>query len=254
MAVAECAIDWPQILAAEHRSEAFVARDRYRHPQQTLAFFELCPEQTVVEIWPGGGGWYTELLAPLLRQRGKLYAAHFSAESDVAFFRRSLQRYRDKLAQYPQVYDRVVITTLQPPEAVAIAPAGTADRVLTFRNVHNWMKQGTAEQAFAAFFQALRPGGLLGVVEHRARPGTDLQAMIDSGYVTEAYVTELAVAAGFEWVAGAEINANASDSTDHPRGVWALPPTLRLGDERRAHYLAVGESDRMTLKFRKPGP
>jgi len=251
-ASADSVIDWGQVLEGEHRVEKNVARDIYRHPRETLDFFEVTPDLTVVEIWPGGGGWYTEILAPLLRSHGKLIAAHFSADSNVQYFRKSLTSYQQKLAVHPEVYDQVMFSIFQPPEQLNIAPAGPVDRVLTFRNVHNWMKHGSAEEAFTAFFNALKPGGILGVVEHRAKPGTDWNNMILSGYVTEQTVKKLAEKAGFTFVAASEINANKKDGTLHPKGVWTLPPSLRLGDERRQHYLSIGESDRMTLKFIKP--
>ncbi|MCH8544966.1 MAG: methyltransferase [Alcanivorax sp.] len=235
----------------EHRTAAFVARDVWRHPVETLTFFDIEPDMTVVEIWPGAG-WYTEILAPLLRDQGKLYAAHFDPDTPVPFFRRSLVAYQDKLAERPAIYDQVTLTVLAPPAHTAIAPPASADRVLTFRNVHNWASAGSAEAAFSAFHAALRPGGILGVVEHRAPSGRSLDEQIASGYMTEEYVVALAEAAGFELLESSEINANPADSADHPEGVWTLPPSLRLGDTDREHYLAIGESDRMTLKFRKP--
>lgn len=240
------------ILASEGRAEGNSNRDQYRNPVETLAFFEVTPQQTVVEIWPGRNGWYTEILAPLLREDGQLYCAHWSGQSSREYFRDSRAAFDEKLAAQPQVYDRVQITILEPPEATAIAPAETADRVLTFRNVHNWMKGGQADAVFAAMFSALKPGGILGVVEHRAPAGTSEEVMISSGYVTEARVIELAEAAGFELAGESEINANPLDSADHPNGVWSLPPSLRGGDQDRSSYLEIGESDRMTLKFRRP--
>ncbi|WP_372747921.1 class I SAM-dependent methyltransferase [Litorivivens sp.] len=242
---------WSDMKQAEHRSHANRMRDEYRHPVETLAFFEVEPCQTVVEIWPGAG-WYTEVLAPVLRTCGTLHAAHFSPASDVPYFRKSLENYKQKLADQPRVYDAVVLSVLQPPTFTRMISPGTADRVLTFRNVHNWLKSGTAEAVFASSFEALKPGGIFGVVEHRAKPGTSLERMIESGYVTEATVIELAENAGFQLVARSEINANPLDDTNHPKGVWTLPPTLRLGEEDKMKYLAIGESDRMTLKFQKP--
>lgn len=241
---------WP-ILLGEHRTQAYVARDVYRHPYQTLQFFGLNQQSTVVEIWPGGG-WYTELLAPYLQERGLFYAAHFSATSSIPFYRSNRVKFEQKLAANPDVYDKVKITTLMPPEQVKIAPDNSADFVLTFRNVHNWLKAGKEEAVFNAMYAALKPGGVLGVVEHRAKPGTSDESMIRSGYVTEAVVMQLAAEVGFEFVAASEINANPKDSAVHPYGVWTLPPTLRGGSEGRDTYLAIGESDRMTLKFIKP--
>ncbi len=238
-------------VASEHRTEAYAERDNYRNPAQTLAFFQIEPDQAVVEIWPGGG-WYSEILAPLLKDKGQFYAASFPADSEVKYFRISRQKYDAKLAAEPEVYSGVNVTELYPPKHNAMAPAGSADRVLTFRNVHNWMKAGNAEGVFAAAFTALKPGGMLGVVEHRAAPETSLDDMITSGYVTEQAVIDYAVQAGFELAAKSEVNANSADTKNHPKGVWTLPPSLRLGEEKRDHYLAIGESDRMTLLFKKP--
>ena len=241
------------ILDSELRSDSHRARDQYRHPSATLAFFEIEPGQSVVEIWPGANGWYTEILAPLLRERGQLICAHWAQDSKVPYFSKSRRSFDQKLSQAPQVYDKVEITVLEPPSATAIAPAASADRVLTFRNVHNWLKAGTADSVFAAMYAALKPGGILGIVEHRAVAGTDEETMIRSGYVTEARVMQLAQQAGFEYIASSEVNANAKDDANHPKGVWSLPPSLRGGDVDRASFIAIGESDRMTLKFRKPG-
>lgn len=243
---------WVEALQGGQRTAAYAERDVYRHPRQTLAFFEVTSASTVVEIWPGGG-WYTEILAPLLKDNGKFYAAHFNADSDIAYFKKSRVSYNDKLAANVEVYSQVIVTDLMPPSHTVIAPAGSVDVVVTFRNVHNWMKAGNESAILAAIYSALKPGGVLGIVEHRAKPGTDEETMIASGYVTEARVKEMAASAGFEFVARSQINANYKDSTDYPKGVWTLPPTLRLGDEDRDRYLAMGESDRMTLKFVKSG-
>ncbi len=242
-----------QAIAGNHREAKNKARDIYRHPKETLLFFGLEANMTVVEIWPGGG-WYTEILAPVLRDNGKLYAASLALQSKATpDIRREIGReYLKKLAQHPEIYDRIVHTELQAPEYTAIAPRGSADLVLTFRNVHNWAKDGNADATFKAFYDALKPGGILGVTDHRAKSGTPFEDMIRSGYVTEDYVIELAKRAGFQLVAKSEINANPKDTKDHPKGVWTLPPMLRLGDQDREKYLAIGESDRMTLKFVKP--
>lgn len=240
-----------QPLAASHRSEANRARDAYRHPRETLLFFGLRPEMHVVEVWPGAG-WYTEILAPALRTRGKLYAAHFHVdETTHRYYRTARERFVAKLQALPAVYDRVAVTSIFPPHA-APAPASSVDLVLTFRNVHNWSEAGYDAAMFKAFHEVLKPGGILGVVEHRAAEGTSLRDMIRTGYMTESHVIDLATRAGFRLEARSEVNANPRDTRDHPRGVWTLPPTYRMGEQDRARYEAIGESDRMTLKFVKP--
>lgn len=239
-------------LAGSHRSDANRARDTHRHPRETLLFFGLEPHMHVVEITPGGG-WYTEVLAPVLRDKGRLYAAHYHVdESTHAFYRKGRAAYLQKLAKNPGVYDKVVVTGIDAPKHVDIAPRGSADLVLTFRNVHNWTEAGNDEAMFKAFYDALKPGGVLGVVEHRAKEGTSVRDMRRSGYMTETYVIGLAQRAGFKLAGKSEVNANPKDTKDHPRGVWSLPPTLRGGDDDREKFLAIGESDRMTLKFSKP--
>lgn len=232
-----------EVIAGPQRTPAFEARDRYRHPLQDLEFFGLKPDMSVVEIWPSGG-WRTEILAPYLRANGKYYAAEQPPFHDADF--------RSKLAAAPQYYDRVIMTHAGPPGYWRIVPPGSADLVLTFRNVHNWLEGGYAKDMFAAMYRALKPGGVLGLVEHRAAPGTTRADWVTSGYVSEDYVIRLARAAGFRLVAKSEINANPKDTKNYPKGVWTLPPTLELGQKDRAKYLAIGESDRMTLKFVKP--
>src|SRR5688572_25557565 len=239
-------------LAGSHRSEANRARDVHRHPRETLLFFGLEPHMHVVEITPGGG-WYTEVLAPVLRDKGRLYAAHYYVdESTHAYYRKGRAAYLEKLAKNPAVYDKVVVTGIDAPKHVDIAPKGSADLVLTFRNVHNWTEAGNDEAMFKAFFDALKPGGVLGVVEHRAKDGTSVRDMRRTGYMAEAYVIGLAEKAGFKLTAKSEVNANPKDTKDHPRGVWSLPPTLRGGTDDRDRFLAIGESDRMTLRFVRP--
>ncbi len=234
-----------------HRSEASKARDRYRHPRETLLFFGLKPDMTVVEITPGGG-WYTEILAPVLRDRGTYYAASYRITADsIDYFRRMDANYRAKLASAPEVYGKVELVHFDS-EAPEFAPSGSADMVLTFRNVHNWANNGRTDLMFQGFAAALKPGGVLGVVEHRARPGTSFEQQVRSGYMTEDYVIEAARKAGFRLAAKSEINANPRDTTDHPGGVWNLPPNLRgVSEADMAKMRAIGESDRMTLKFVK---
>ena len=248
-------------VAGEHRDPEKRARDAYRHPLEVLRFFGLQPDATVVEIWPSGG-WWTEILGPALRDRGIYYAAGFAMTADrTPQWRKNAQiRFADWLQARPELYDAVVVTELSVPERTVIAPPGTADFVLTFRNVHNWLNGGYAAEMFQAMARALRSGGVLGLVTHRAPAGRSVEDMKDSGYVTEALVIELAQAAGLTLEASSEINANPRDSRDHPAGVWTLPPSLAhcrdsQDDAERtdceAHYRSIGESDRMTLKFRK---
>lgn len=239
-----------QILQGPDRTTRFISRDVYRHPSATLAFFDVKSDMDVVEIWPGGG-WYTEILAPHMAP-GKLYAAHFPATSSLKYFRDSRSFFEEKLKAYPDLFGGVKLAEFSPLENRLTVPDGSIDRVLTFRNVHNWLSSKSEAEAFSLFYRALKPGGILGVVEHRAKPGTDWNTMKTSGYMTEAYVIELAQRAGFLLDGRSDINANAADTTDYPKGVWTLPPTLRLKDKDRERYIAIGESDRMTLRFRKP--
>jgi len=240
------------LTVGQHRSPQNVARNEFRHPIQTLNWLGIEPNMTVVEIWPGGG-WYAEILAPYLRDNGQYYAAGFvtDAPGTPEYRQRVQQNFVDKLAATPAVYDQTMVSKIGPPNSYLPAPAGSADAVVTFRNVHNWIKDDTEQRMFASFFAMLKPGGILGVVEHRAAPGTSLADMKTSGYVTEAYVINIALKAGFELVESTAINANPADTHQHPAGVWTLLPSLRLKDQDREKYLAIGESDRMTLKFLK---
>lgn len=238
-----------QILAGDWRSEANRARDAARHPAQTLAFFGVKPGQTVVEVSPSGG-WYTEVLAPYLGAKGRLYAAHNNpAASENAA--KGVANFKAKLAARPDVFGNVTVTAFGK-GAYDIAPAGSADAVLTFRNVHNWHMAGFAPDAFKAFYKALKPGGVLGIEEHRLPEDRADAAMSSSGYMKVSYVRKLAEDAGFKFVGASEVNANPKDTKDYPKGVWTLPPNFTEGDKDRAKYAAIGESDRMTLKFIKP--
>ncbi len=237
------------VIAGDWRDPANVARDSARHPAETLAFFGIERGQTVVEITPGGG-WYTEILAPYLRDGGH-YVGAIWADGASDYYDKANARLREKVAAAPAAYDQAEWRAFDP-KAPQFGPAGSADAVLTFRNVHNWVNNDNGEAYFQAFFDVLKPGGTLGVVEHRARPGTDLETMKKSGYMTEALVIELAGKAGFELVEKSEVNANPDDTADHPNGVWTLPPSNRHDEADAGKYEAIGESDRMTLRFRKP--
>jgi predicted methyltransferase len=242
-----------KILAGDQRSAANRARDDYRHPKETLLFFGIQPDMKVVEIWPGPGGWYTEILAPLLRDHGKLYAAQWDTGTASQQIREALDRFNAKLATRPDLYDRVEVTALSPaPSTSRIAPDASVDMILTFRNMHNWLMFGWTDQAFGAMYKALKPGGILGVVDHRGDPTLPQDPKAASGYVDQKYAIQMIEAAGFKFVASSEINANPKDDRNHPQGVWTLPPSFALGDTDREKYAAIGESDRFTLKFIKP--
>lgn len=236
-------------IAAPHRTATLVERDKYRHPQQELEFFGIKPTMTVVEISPGGGYW-TEILAPYLHDKGTLYTA-IAPRSASERAAQSYDNWRKKLDGNPAVYGKVKIGELGG-GVYDPAPEGSADLVLTFRNVHNWMSAGTADQMFASFFKALKPGGFLGVEEHRGRNDKPQDPKATDGYVREDYAIALAEKAGFKYVGKSEILANPKDTKDHPKGVWTLPPTLALGEQDREKYLAIGESDNFVLKFEKP--
>jgi len=239
------------ILAGPQRSAANRARDAYRHPVETLKFFGLQPAMTVVEISPQGG-WYTEILAPYLRDHGKLYAAAqnpAAGRNDAA----ARAKFEAKLAAKPAIYDKVEVSAFSK-DAYAVAPDGSADMVLTFRNVHNWMYDGAADQVFASFYKALKPGGILGVEEHRGLDTIPQDPKAANGYVRQDYVIAMAKRAGFELVASSEIDANPRDTKVYPKGVWTLPPTFELGSVDHAKYADIGEADNMVLKFRKPAP
>lgn len=231
-----------------------VARDGFRHPAQTLAFFGVEPDQTVVELIPGGG-WYTEILAPYLREHGQLIEAGSDPDATAEGARRSAARFRAWLDARPQMFDRVHVGVFDAGAGhFELGAPGSADRVLTFRNVHNWAALGDEQTraAFKAMFDVLKHGGILGVEEHRLPAERPQDAKASSGYLHESYVIAMAESAGFKLLARSEINANPKDTADHPGGVWALPPTFANKDADRAAYAAIGESDRMTLKFVKP--
>ena len=235
-------------IAGSHRSTANVARDSARHPYETLTFFGIAPTMTVVELTPEGG-WYTEILAPYLRDKGVLIGAGEAVKPE----KRYGTMFMKKLNSNP-VFDKVRLGVFDPPTEYAIAPANSADMVLTFRNVHNWVELGDEQLQvmLKSIYTVLKPGGVFGVVDHRLPASMTQDAKASSGYVHEAYVIKLVERAGFKLAARSEVNANPKDKANHKRGVWSLPPTLADKDGDRAAYLAIGESDRMTLKFVKP--
>ncbi|WP_285402771.1 methyltransferase [Luteibacter sp. ME-Dv--P-043b] len=230
-------------VAGSWRSPENKARDMYRHPQQTLSFFGVRPDMTVIEIWPSGG-WFTEILAPYLHDNGHYIGAVEAGSKSTA----ALQK---KFSFAPAQYGNAKIMEFNHKAPVLGAP-GSADRVLTFRNVHNWAADGSAEAMFKAMFAVLKPGGVLGVEDHRADAGKKLDDVVNSGYLPTDYVIKLATDAGFKLDAQSEINANPKDDHNHPKGVWTLPPSFDMGDTDKAKWQAIGESDRMTLRFVKP--
>lgn len=250
-----------QAVAGAWRPAADQARDVWRHPVESLQFWGLKPDSTVVEFWPGAG-WYTDILAPYLAANGgKLYAADFQTDDpNEPVAGQMVNAYLQKLRRNSDLYGDVEITSFGPTSG-PVAPPGSADLALFLRNLHNWMAAGIAEKAFHDAFQALRPGGALGIEEHRAAPGGTPDILASSGYVLESLVIQMAQEAGFVFEASAEINANPLDTKDHPFGVWTLPPVRRSSPRGQppdptfyhSKYDAIGESDRMTLRFRKPG-
>lgn len=235
--------------SSAHRSPANVARDPHRHPVETLRFLGVREDSTVVEILPGSAGYYLEILAPWLREKGR-YVAAGRDETAPPRYRADHERMVARLAAEPTLYDRVVVTKFNG-DRHDVAPPGSADFVLTFRNLHNWMERGEAQAALRAFHRALKPGGVLGVVDHRARTDLSEKAQMRDGYVRQDTAIGLIESAGFRLVASSEVNANPRDERRHPEGVWTLPPSYRLGDRDRERYRAIGESDRFTLKFVK---
>ncbi len=233
-------------IASPIRSPRNVARDRYRHPLETLQFFGLLPAQTVIEIEPGSGYW-TEILAPYLRRAGR-YIAALPAPSSGAEAARAWAGFLAKLDAAPQLYGAVTVTGLG---AAPIVPPGTANLVLSFRNLHDWMADGTAAQKLARIRAALKPGGVFGIEDHRAPADRPQDPRARDGYVRQDYATRLITAAGFRLAATSPVGDNPRDTKDYPKGVWTLPPTLAMGATDRAKYLAIGESDRWTMKFVK---
>jgi len=242
--------DLTRILAGAQRSEANRARDPYRHPKETLLFFGIRPEMSVLEVWPEPG-WYTEILAPLLRERGKYYAAVLTPDPKSTYAARRRAEFDAKLAANPELYDKVLLVTMPTDGGNVVAP-NSLDMALTFRNLHNWMAAGDSAQVFATLYRALKPGGILGVVDHRGNPAVPQDPRAKSGYVNEDYAIKLIEAAGFRLVGKSQVNSNPNDTKNYEQGVWTLPPSYRLGDKDHDKYAAIGESDRFTMRFVKP--
>lgn len=236
-------------VAAPHRTAGNVVRDGFRHPLETLVFFGIKENSTVVEILPGSGGYYMEILAPYLKARGGYIAAKRD-EAAAPQYLADHQKLLARLKAEPALYEKVLVTKFNA-DKHEVASSGSADFVLTFRNLHNWVERNEIIGALRAFHRALKPGGVLGVVDHRGRTDMSQEAQMKSGYVRQDFAIALIEKAGFKLAGASEINANPKDTKDHPEGVWTLPPTYRLKDKDRAKYQAIGESDRFTIKFVK---
>jgi len=239
-----------QAIQGEHRSAENKARDIYRHPKETLMFFGLEAEMNVLEILPGGG-WYTEVLAPVLQDKGLLTVAGYSETAASEYQRNSHISYKNYLNSKPDIYRQVKLDVFSGNGYLGAIASDSQDMVVSFRSVHNWIRAGEMEEAFRAFNRVLKKGGVLGVVQHRAAEGTDAKDTAQKGYVPESYVIKVAESMGFELDSKSEINANPKDTKDYARGVWTLPPGYREKDKDKAKYTAIGESDRMTLRFIK---
>lgn len=237
------------ILAGSHRSDAHRARDAWLHPRDTLLFFGVKPGTTVVEASPIANGWFTEVLAPLLAG-ARLYVAGMPADPANPYVTATRASFDARLAAHPEIYGNVTVTALGPGSA-DIAPPESCDLALAIGGLHGWMYLGFEREALAALHRALKPGGVLGVVDNRGPPGVTQDPRATNGYVGEDFAIALIESAGFELVARSEINANPNDTRDHEQGVWSLPPDYREGTRDRAKFEAIGESDRFTLKFRK---
>lgn len=249
--------DLAKVLASPYRSAENKARDAFRHPLQTLQFFGLQPQHSVLEVWPARG-WYTEILAPYLKEQGQLSIANFrlndgTLEDDrKIFWARLAKKLQQDIEKYPDHFGKVQMMQFDPPALMHVGHVNQYDMVLSFRNSHIWNEAGYLLDVYRAMFDVLKPGGTLGLVEHRSSRLSEISSKAGEGYLDEYYVIAVAQQAGFVLAERSEINANPKDSKDYPKGVYALPPTLAMGSQDKNKYLAIGESDRMTLKFIKP--
>jgi predicted methyltransferase len=249
--------DLAQVIDSQYRSAENKARDQYRHPVETLSFFGIKPDMTVLEVWPARG-WYTEILAPYLKDKGQLTIANFrqndgNLEDDrKIFWARLAAKLKQDIQKHPEHFGVVKVEEFDPPGLMQLSQVNQFDLVLSFRNSHIWNEEGYLLDVYRALFDMLKPGGTLGLVEHRSSRLSEISSRAGEGYLDEYYVIAVAQKAGFILADRSEINANPKDTKDYPKGVYALPPTLAMGAQDKARYLAVGESDRMTLKFTKP--
>lgn len=240
-------------MQGDHRSDKNKARNKYRNPIGTLAFFGLEPSMTVLEIGPGGG-WYTEVIAPSMRDEGVYVAGSYDVEvkGQAEYRYRQHEALLKQITEQAELYGQIKVANYSPPKSRDLWKESSVDMLLTFRSSHGWVREAMIDDVYSDFFKVVKPGGILGVVQHRAPAGGDAVAWANKGYVPESRVIQAAEKAGFELAGKSEINANPKDLKDHDEGVWRLPPTLSLGDKDREKYLAIGESDRMTLRFIKP--
>ncbi len=239
-----------KVMQGSHRDPANVARDIYRHPKETLMTFGLTPDMKALEILPGRG-WYTEILAPLMKDSGELTVAGFGENHPTKYLGNLHIDFMDKMRADPDTYGKVKTVVFDNNGYLADIADNSLDIVMTFRNSHNWIRFGGIEEIYPAFHRVLKPGGILGVVQHRAHDGSDPGVSAEKGYIPKSYLIKLIESKGFELVKSSDINANPKDSKDYPEGVWSLPPSYREKDKDRAKYTAIGESDRLTLKFIK---
>lgn len=240
----------------EHRTAEDKARDQYRKPKEVLEFLGFKSDMTVVEIWPGGG-WYSKILAPALQKDGKYYAATTGLNPPYGYQRRGLSAMLSTFGETPDLFRDAVITEFLEPYSLDIAPKGSADMILTFRNVHNLFAEGYGDGkyvdlVFQVMYDTLKPGGVLGIVDHRWPDPATEDPKAANGYLSVERALKHAKAAGFELAGQSDLLANAKDTHDHPEGVWTLPPSLALGDKDKEKYLEMGESDRFLLKLIKP--
>ena len=241
------------VINSSNRTVEYMLRDKYRNPKETLTFFGIKKNMKVIELQPSGGnspgGWYTEILAPYLKKDGLLIAAHFNPKESK--WRAKMRKGFEERIKYEKDFHKIQMAVLSmPPEK--LAEDNSVDMVLTFRNLHNWLKSGYLKNVFEVSFKSLKSGGIFGVVEHRAPENFDISKMKSTGYVSESLAIKIANEVGFVLIDKSELNANKKDTKNHPKGVWTLLPTLKLGNENKKKYLLIGESDRMTLKFKKP--
>lgn len=240
------------VLGSEHRTPGNADRDAHRHPVKTLLFFGLKPDMTVLEVG-AGGGWYTELLAPVLAKDGMLYVAGYDPKGPDDSFRTYYgARFQMFLDKSPELFGKVKVNYIDPPEKLTLAPAGSVDLAIAAREMHGWHRRDAFDAYVKAVFEALKPGGVFGVVQHRAPAGANPDESAEKGYLPEEWVIKSVEAQGFKLVEKSEINANDKDTKDYEKGVWTLPPAFAEEDKDKAKYEAIGESDRMTLKFMKP--